>query len=154
MPETVVGGTKVWNLRGLKDVVISEGVERIWNHWFWRSEIESVEIPASVKTIGPDAFYDCKNLVRAMLVPGSRLERIGAGSFYNTKIERMVIPKGVAEVQERTFSWCRSLKEVVFEEGSRLRTIGKYAFFQCNGLAKINLPDGVTSIGNAAFSGC
>ena len=74
LPETLVGGKRALDLRGLRDVVIPEGVERIGNHWFWRSEIESVTVPANVKTIGPDAFYDCKNLGRAMLGPGSHLE--------------------------------------------------------------------------------
>ena len=46
----------------MKDVVIPEGIEKIGNHWFWGSGIESVTVPASVREIGPDAFYKCKSL--------------------------------------------------------------------------------------------
>lgn len=34
LPETMVGGVRVWDLRKLKDAVIPEGTERIGNHWF------------------------------------------------------------------------------------------------------------------------
>ena len=50
----------------MKDVVIPEGTEKIGNHWFWRSEINSVIIPASVREIHARAFYDCRNLKRVV----------------------------------------------------------------------------------------
>ena len=46
----------------MKNVVIPEGTERIGNCWFWGSEIKSVVVPVSVREIGADAFYGCKNL--------------------------------------------------------------------------------------------
>ena len=59
---TLVGNTSIYDLRKIKDVVIPEGTERIENHWFWRSEIESVAVPASVREIGADAFCGCRDL--------------------------------------------------------------------------------------------
>lgn len=58
-PETLAGDTKVWDLRNLKQVVIPEGVERIGNHWFYDTDVESVKIPASVTEIGTEAFCNC-----------------------------------------------------------------------------------------------
>ena len=46
----------------MKDVVIPEGIEKIGNHWFWGSGIESVTVPASVREIETNAFYKCKSL--------------------------------------------------------------------------------------------
>lgn len=43
-------------LRKLKDVVIPEGFQEIGDQWFWNTEIESVEVPTSVTTIGRQAF--------------------------------------------------------------------------------------------------
>ena len=58
---TLVGGIDIQDLRQMKKIVIPEGTERIGNHWFWYNDIESVEIPASVREIGADAFYGCKS---------------------------------------------------------------------------------------------
>ena len=72
-----MGSTRVWDLRNLKQVVIPEGIERIGNQWFWGSDIESIEIPATAKEIGADAFYNCKNLKSVTFADGSKLEKIG-----------------------------------------------------------------------------
>lgn len=48
LPETMIGGQRLWDLRNLKDVVIPEGAERIGHHWFYGSAVESVVVSASV----------------------------------------------------------------------------------------------------------
>ena len=71
LPETVLGNTRIWDLRKLKNVVIPDGVERIGNYLFWGSNIESVTIPASVKEIGEGTFCRCKKLKRVTFEEGS-----------------------------------------------------------------------------------
>lgn len=68
---TMAGNTLVWDLRNVKCVVIPDGVERVGNHWFWRSDIESIEIPASVREIGVEAFCNCRSLKSVTFVAGS-----------------------------------------------------------------------------------
>lgn len=152
VPETMTGNTRVWDLRRLKSVVIPEGVERIGNCWFWGSEVESVELPASVREIGTDAFCDCQRLKCVTIAPGSRLEKIGAGSFYNAGIERAAIPNGVTEIPARAFKECKDLKEIVIEENSRLKTIEYNAFCGCHSLKSIDLPSKLETIGVYCFS--
>ena len=65
----------------MKDVVIPNGVKTIEDWWFKNSEIENVEIPASVREIEAEAFRDCSNLTPVTFAEGSRLEKIGAGCF-------------------------------------------------------------------------
>ena len=60
--EVVMGDKSLLELRKLKSVVIPEGIERIGSFWFWGSEVESVEIPVSVKEIGTEAFCNCGRL--------------------------------------------------------------------------------------------
>lgn len=57
-----VGDELLMDLRNLKDVTIPEGIQEIGEQWFKHSEIESVAIPASVRSIGKDAFCGCKKL--------------------------------------------------------------------------------------------
>lgn len=127
-PETMAGDIRALGLNTLQNVVIPNGVERVGNHWFWYHCVKRVEIPASVREIGADAFCHCRHLEHVTFAPGSRLEKIGAGSFYDTNISRVLIPKGVTEVQCDAFGNCTWLREVAFEEGSRLERIGERAF--------------------------
>ena len=104
--ETTAINAKLLDLRNCKHVAIPDGVERIGKRWFWRSEIESVEIPASVKEIGVDAFFRCKSLKSVVFASKSKLEKIGVGSFYGSGIEKITIPKGVTEIEEGVFYRC------------------------------------------------
>jgi hypothetical protein len=45
-----------------------------------------------------------------------------------------------------------SIKKVIIKDG--VTTVGNWAFSRCFSLASITIPDSVTSIGNWAFSGC
>ena len=63
---TMVGNKLLWNLRKARNVTIPDGVREIEERWFMNSEIESVTIPASVTTIGNEAFRDCKRLLKVM----------------------------------------------------------------------------------------
>ena len=87
----------------MKNVIIPEGTEKIGNHWFWGSDIESVEIPASVREIGVDAFFKCKCLKSVVFAEGGRLEKIGPRSFYGTGIEKITVPKDVIEIERGAF---------------------------------------------------
>ena len=118
--DTAVFDMKLLDLKNCKHVVIPDSVEKIGSHWFCGSEIENVEIPASVKEIGADAFFRCRHLKSVVFAEGSKLEKIGPGSFYGTGIEKIAVPKSVTEIEEGTFRQCEELREVVFEEGSKL----------------------------------
>ena len=67
----MVGGVSIQDLRKVKELVIPEGTERIGNYWFCDCAVESVVIPASVKEIGVDAFFKCRNLKKVTFMEGS-----------------------------------------------------------------------------------
>lgn len=106
----MAGARPLRDLRGLKDVTIPEGTQEIGEQWFWYSKIESVTVPASLREIRTDSFYNCEGLKSVTFAPGSRLETIGPRSFSNTAIEKVVIPKGVTEIQKCAFKDCGDLK--------------------------------------------
>ena len=58
----MIGENRLQELRYLREVVIPEGLERIGCYWFAFTDIEGVEIPASVTEIEEGAFYWCKKL--------------------------------------------------------------------------------------------
>ncbi len=65
----------------------------------------------------------------------------------------IVIPKEAKIIPENMFSQATNLEEVTFEGGSLLQEIGAGAF-EYSGIASIDIPDGVTAIGNRAFEKC
>lgn len=87
-------------------------------------EVESVEIPDSVTTIGLSAFNGC-----------TTLKSINLGK--------------VQVIEDNAFNSCSNLTTITFP--NTLRTIGDWAFGGGIGLTVLELPEGITSIGTGAF---
>ena len=68
---TKVGDRTLGELRQLKEVKLSDGLEIIGENWFADSDIEKVVVPASVKEIQASAFRGCDKLVSAKFDEGS-----------------------------------------------------------------------------------
>ena len=78
---------------------------------------------------------------------------IGSNAFKQVKSFKSVsIPASVTTIGEYAFAFC-GVTSVTFAASSQLTTLGKYAFF-ASYLQSIILPDGVTTICEAAFDGC
>ncbi|MCH5143430.1 MAG: leucine-rich repeat protein, partial [Clostridiales bacterium] len=96
------------------------------------ANIESVEIPASVTSIGSNAFDNCVSLKNVTFANNSQLTSIGNNAF----------------------NLCISLKNITFANNSQLTSIGSNAFNLCISLTNITIPNSVTSVGRGAFSNC
>ena len=120
--------------------------------------LTSIEIPAEVTSIEDSAFYECSNLESVTFAEGSQLTDIGSSAFrYCSSLKSIEIPAGVTELSDGSygsgvFTGCSSLENVSFAEGSQLTSIGIEAFWECSSLKSIEIPAGVISIGNMAFS--
>lgn len=73
-----------------KNVVIPNGVQRIYEKAFRFSDIESVVIPETVETIEYEAFQFCKNLVRVEIPKSVNFISVTAFEFCN-KLETIII---------------------------------------------------------------
>ena len=126
------------------------------------TEIETVYIPKSVKTIGYKAFAGCTNLKSVIFEEGSQLKHIEPYAFSETGIVNIKIPKTVqtdnlSDLEDNWGEWffrCENLKKVVFEKGSILTKIPYRAFYECKNLEMVCIPDSVTSIDRFAFNYC
>ena len=144
-----------------------------------RTGLTGITLPASVTTIGSQAFQQCTNLATVTFAPSSQLTTIdsyafssctslnnitlpagvttiNSQAFYNcTGLTGITIPPSVTTIGQSAFYGCTNLITVTFAAGSRLTTINYGAFQNCTSLTgNINIPASVTTINNQAFYGC
>lgn len=145
---------------------VPEGVTQIGDSskqsaFFGASNLTSVSIPASVRTIGAAAFYNCNALTNIDFLAakdGNNFDlSIGEDAFGYSGLTSIVIPARVAAVgglSRGTFRNNTSLTSVTFEKGSRITSIPTEAFNFCTALKSIHLPATVTEIERNAFIYC
>ena len=157
-------------LRNLQKVILPNTIKSINKKAFYQSGLQSIEIPASVETIGKSAFQGCKALTTVTFEKGSQLKIIegdrnydygveDCGAFQNcTSLTAIEIPASVAIIEDGAFHNCTALTTVTFEKGSQLKTIwgdSCYgAFTNCTSLTSIEIPASVETIEMCAFQGC
>ena len=147
----------------------------------------SYEIPQGILEIGEYAFYECKSL-KDVIIPDS-VTSIGDCAFVRcVSLTGVTIPDSVTNIGIGAFGFCSSLTHISVSEGNRnycqldgvlfdrdiqtlicypagkpqaqynipdgVTSIGEYAFSMCSSLTDVNIPDSVTSIGEEAFFGC
>lgn len=132
----------------IKFVRIEEGITEIAVAAF--KSIDSftvVELPATLKIIGSNAFNGCSSLKYINFPDG--LEYIGESAFGITRIKELYLPNSLTRIEDFTFSHNDSL-EFVYIPGS-VKTIGKSVFSGCDSLEVIILGEGVERIGDNSF---
>lgn len=193
------------NMSKLKNVKFPDKVTTIDEYAFnYCSSLESVTIPENVLYVGSMTFNDCVNLKSVtwnaincnnyisnsgpmfynydtqssaveQFVFGENVEcipvylcsgmskltsinipktvkEIGDFAFYQSGLQSVAIPQSVQKLGMSAFWNCSELAEVTLSEG--LTQIGDYAFSRCYKLASINVPNSVVSLGNEAFWSC
>ena len=127
--------------------------------------LTSVVIPDNVTSIGGWAFSGCTNLTSAVI--GDSVESIGENVFWGCSNLTSVVISDIT-------AWCNisfgnsyanplyyaehlylgenEIIELVIPDG--VTSIGDVAFSCCYGLTSVVIPDSVTSIGDSAFGNC
>ena len=159
--------------KNLKKISIPVSVEIIGLAAFSGSGIESIHLPANLKTISTAAFSGCTNLksvefpagltkIENMAFEKSGLIRMelpdtvttmGSGVFSECpNLEFVKLPRNLEIIELSMFEKCAKLQSVVFPEN--VKVIGRLAFMWCDELQNFTLPESVETIGLQAFIDC
>ena len=155
----------------LTSVTALSEIESIGNGAFQDcSSLTGIDFPGTLKSIGSSAFQGCANLVS---VPNlSKVTNMGSGAFQSCKnLQAPVDLSSLQNIPDNAFCYtpvkivglCDSLKSigdwafiqsnVAVQLPRALETIGDYAFYYGTLPEHLSIPDSVTSVGAAAFSG-
>jgi serine/threonine protein kinase len=113
----------------VRQVKISEGVETLGSFAFKNcSALTDVELPSSLKVIGPWAFNACRNL------------------------NQPAIPDGVIKIAEGAFADCSKIDR--FEPPPSLRLLENYSFSGCSKISQVKIPRSIEKMQGGVFAGC
>lgn len=112
--------------------------------------ITEVNISEGVTKIGDFAFRSCTNL-KSVTLP-STLKTIGSSAFYSTKITTLDVPNGVTKINSNAYTSCTSLTTVFLPD--TVTALDTQCFRYDTKISKVTMGEGINSIGTYCFSGC
>lgn len=163
---TSIGSSAFYGCTRLSDLTIGNGVATIGDHAFHNCDsLTEVVIPEGVTSIGGYAFEYCNSLT-SVTIP-TTLSEVGSGAFQGGS---NLVDIHISDLS----AWCRIafssydsnplyygenlylngelVTELQIPEG--VTSIGNYAFYGCDCLKSVTIPNSVTAIGKQAFNGC
>ena len=146
IPKTVTVSGKTYTVTSIRRLAFDE--QGVNNGETIENQIESVEIPDTVKSIGSGAFEICFNLT-SVTIPDS-VTSIGEGAFYFSGLTSVILSKNLKSIEAEVFAGCK-ITEVTVPEG--VEKIGEEAFGDCNYLTKVILPETMSEVDKNAFAG-
>ena len=170
---TSIGSSAFEFCTSLANVTIPEGVTSIEKSTFDNcTSLTSITLPEGVTSIGEYAFYYCTSLASITIPDG--VTSIKSSAFYKcTSLTSITIPSSVTSIGDRAFNKCLFLRSNFINNSKRSDATNWGAIFYTEeeevdgmiirdnvlvaargNLTIANIPEGVTSIGSEAFSGC
>ena len=131
-------------------VIDGKTVVKIDRSSFYNQSIESIYVPATVKTIDRQAFYKAGELKYAYFYGA---ETVGEKAFDGCEnLVYLSFGEGLVTIEKEAVAECKSLTNV--DIPSTTKTIGEKAFYNCSSLSRIVDLTGVEEIKENAFEGC
>ncbi len=145
----IIGGGAFYGAR-VREITLPDSVRELGDGAFENCEhLESCPLPAQITRLPDRLFSGCRAL-RALNIPAGTVS-VGAYALYDTALEGIEMPASLTELGPYAFAHCSYQQAIDVVFSPALTRIPKGAFCGC-GLRAMDLPEGVTEIGQEAFS--
>lgn len=130
-------------------------LEVIPNSFLKETNIKTLSIPSSVKTVGSEMCSECYELTSYTVPNDSVMTTMGQKAFFDCfKLQNAVLPSGLTKVSDYTFNNGRSLKKIAIPD--RVTSVGNWAFYKCSAMTEATISNDtpITVFGTQSFLGC
>jgi hypothetical protein len=131
---STIGEYAFYTSQSLTNINFPDGLVSIGDFAFESCPLKSITIPASVISIGVNAFSLCDRLESAEIGIGGTPSPIGTS------------------IGGYAFGYCTGLKSVTMGDG--VTDIGAFTFYLCSGLTNLVIPNAVTVLSSHVCDGC
>ena len=150
---TSIGKKAFQNMPSLKQIQLNS-VTTINEAAFYNTGLEEIEIPATVETIGKNAFENNLKLSKITFQGNSQLNLIEAKAFRNCpKLTEITLPESLVVLERKVFEGCSSLTKVII--GRNLQKLGEQLFTKCSSLSTVTINEEnqfYSTLGNVIFN--
>lgn len=186
---TSIGNYAFAGCTSLSFISIPDNVINLGSYVFYKcSNLSSAKLGDGLKTINEGTFMDCSSL-RSLTIGNGIMSIYDRVFWYCSSLTSVTIPKCLTYIGTEVFSGCSSLVSVnisdlsawcsisffkkernplyyahhLYLNGQEVKdlnipdgvtSIGNYTFYGCSGLISVTIPNSVTSIGKNAFEDC
>ena len=112
---------------------------------------DKLNIPNTVTYIGHYAFSQCTHLEQVAFAKNSTLETLGKYAFKGCAFANITLPETL-KTFDGAFRECSQLTSIDIPAG--ITSIGDETFYGCIGLEEVVIPEGIKTIGERAYSDC
>lgn len=135
----------------LETVSFPDTLKTLGAHAFESSAVSTPVFGKAFKTVGAHAFDYCLGL-KTVDLTATALESVEESAFRNCgELTSVKLPQTLESVRNKAFYGCVKLKEIEF---GGLTSVGEEAFKGCSALESLTLPAALETIGRSAFEGC
>ena len=114
--------------------------------------LKTIKLPSTITSIGDEAFYNCQSLTNIEGLDKCNLKSIGSAAFSNCKeLENLDFSQSTfTNVPSKAFNGCSALAKITLP--NTLTTIGGYAFYACYSIPQLDLSNtALTTLENYAL---
>lgn len=155
----------IYECGGLTEVTFAEGLEEIDAEAFYRCPtLQTLLLPASVKSIGEAFVVNCQGIKSYQLVGTNRYYKVIDGVLYNADGtiliaypaaadgESFAIPESVTRIGDYAFAYSVTLQSIHFSK--RVTQLGRKAFYSSTLAGPISIPSSIGVVPDSAFYQC
>ena len=124
------------------DLSKATNLKTIGNVAFGFMNIKELTIPGNVETVGSWIVEGCSSLASLTIEEG--VKTLSESSFYGAAVKTIKIPSTITEIPVRCFE-ASAIESIELHNG--ITSIGDAAFMNCSNLTALTIPGSVTHIG-------